>query len=79
MRSKLLAALVSVLGFLAVFFKIKSDSQKIDKIEEDNERLKSVEKSKADATEAMLRGLENEHNHDSYDVNNRNYDFNNDR
>lgn len=58
--SKVLAALAAIAGFIALFFRGQMHKERADREEEKAERTEAVKHQSDKATEAMIRGLENE-------------------
>jgi hypothetical protein len=70
--NKILAGVTAFFGVLLLVFKGKYEKEKMERAEEEVDRVEAVSDAKERATEAMVRGLENE----SKPTNGRTHNFN---
>ena len=61
MVTKILAGISAVLGFVVLFLRGSLANEKKERVQEDLKREKASSETSQRATEAMMRGLENEH------------------
>ena len=72
MLAKVLGAFAAIGGILALFFRGQLHKERAERSEQDLKRAEAVQRQSDKATEALIRGMENE----SKPVNSRTHDFN---
>ena len=60
MLAKILGGLTALGAVLAIFFRSQLQQEKIERKEEEIKRAKSLQRASDKATEALIRGLDNE-------------------